>query len=37
MTARPLSKIDHLLLSVDKALRAVVPHSEPKLSASACE
>ena len=29
MTARPLSKIDHLLLSVDKALRAVVPHSNP--------
>lgn len=29
MTARPLSKIDQLLLSVDKALRAVVPHSNP--------
>lgn len=29
MTARPLSKIDNLLLSVDKALRAVVPHSNP--------
>lgn len=29
MTARPLSKIDHLLLSVDKALRAIVPHSNP--------
>lgn len=29
MTARPLSKIDHLLLSVDKALRAVVPYSNP--------
>ena len=27
MSSRPLSKIDHLLLSVDKALRAVVPHS----------
>ncbi|GAF52748.1 uncharacterized hydroxylase [Psychrobacter sp. JCM 18900] len=27
MTLRPLSKIDQLLLGVDKALRAVVPHS----------
>jgi ubiquinone biosynthesis monooxygenase Coq7 len=29
MAARPLSKIDHVLLGVDKALRAVVPHSNP--------
>ncbi len=29
MTLRPLSKIDQLLLGVDKALRAVVPHSNP--------
>ncbi len=29
MAQRPLSKIDHLLLGVDKALRAVVPHSNP--------
>ena len=29
MTSRSLSKIDHLLLGVDKALRAVVPHSNP--------
>lgn len=29
MTPRPLSKIDHILLGVDKALRAVVPHSNP--------
>ncbi len=29
MALRPLSKIDQLLLGVDKALRAVVPHSNP--------
>ncbi len=29
MSARPLSKVDKLLLGVDKALRAVVPHSNP--------
>ncbi|MER1972770.1 MAG: 2-polyprenyl-3-methyl-6-methoxy-1,4-benzoquinone monooxygenase [Psychrobacter alimentarius] len=29
MAPRPLSKIDHLLLGVDKALRAVVPNSNP--------
>lgn len=29
MTVRALSKMDQLLLSVDKALRAVVPHSNP--------
>ena len=29
MGMRSLSKIDHLLLSVDQALRAVVPHSNP--------
>lgn len=29
MTQRPLSKVDQLLLGVDKALRAVVPHSNP--------
>lgn len=29
MALRSLSKVDHLLLSVDKALRAVVPHSNP--------
>ncbi|MGP4951787.1 2-polyprenyl-3-methyl-6-methoxy-1,4-benzoquinone monooxygenase [Psychrobacter sp. T6-1] len=29
MTARPLSKVDQLLLGVDKALRAIVPHSNP--------
>ncbi|MBP2281302.1 ubiquinone biosynthesis monooxygenase Coq7 [Psychrobacter sp. PL19] len=29
MALRSLSKIDHLLLGVDKALRAVVPHSNP--------
>lgn len=29
MTLRPLSKIDQLLLGVDKALRAIVPHSNP--------
>lgn len=27
MALRPLSKVDQLLLGVDKALRAVVPHS----------
>lgn len=29
MAPRVLSKIDHLLLGVDKALRAIVPHSNP--------
>ena len=29
MALRPLSKIDQFLLGVDKALRAVVPHSNP--------
>ena len=29
MWSRPLSKIDQLLLGVDKALRAIVPHSNP--------
>lgn len=29
MGMRSLSKIDHLLLGVDQALRAVVPHSNP--------
>ncbi len=29
MTLRSLSKMDHLLLGVDKALRAVVPRSNP--------
>lgn len=29
MALRSLSKIDHLLLGVDKALRAIVPHSNP--------
>ncbi|BBI68638.1 hypothetical protein PKHYL_28290 [Psychrobacter sp. KH172YL61] len=29
MALRPLSKIDQLLLGVDKALRAVVPNSNP--------
>lgn len=29
MTLRSLSKVDQMLLGVDKALRAVVPHSNP--------
>ncbi|HCH26005.1 MULTISPECIES: 2-polyprenyl-3-methyl-6-methoxy-1,4-benzoquinone monooxygenase [Psychrobacter] len=29
MAPRPLSKVDQLLVGVDKALRAVVPHSNP--------
>lgn len=29
MAPRSLSKIDHLLLGVDQALRAIVPHSNP--------
>ncbi len=29
MALRALSKVDHLLLGVDKALRAIVPHSNP--------
>lgn len=29
MALRPLSKTDQLLLGVDKALRAIVPHSNP--------
>ncbi len=29
MALRSLSKVDNILLSVDKALRAVVPHSNP--------
>ena len=29
MWSRPLSKVDQLLLGVDKALRAIVPHSNP--------
>lgn len=29
MGPRPLSKVDQFLLGVDKALRAVVPHSNP--------
>lgn len=29
MTTRPLSKVDHWLLGVDKALRAIVPNSNP--------
>ncbi|WP_435980315.1 2-polyprenyl-3-methyl-6-methoxy-1,4-benzoquinone monooxygenase [Psychrobacter sp. DM4] len=33
MTSRPLSKVDQLLLGVDKALRAIVPHSNPSTRA----
>lgn len=29
MALHPLSRVDHLLLGVDKALRAIVPHSNP--------